>query len=77
MHLCTKDACAAILSSYGNQTRLDRFIPVSTAYVLKKGKQLDAMHACVGHRCPIDQLLLHVSFQLCGVRFLFGLVFSQ
>ena len=35
---------AAIFSSYGNRTRQDRFIPVSTA--LLKKKQLDGMHAC-------------------------------
>ena len=37
---------AAIFSSNGNRTRLDRFIPGSTA-LLKKKKQLDGTHACM------------------------------
>ena len=36
---------AAIFSSYGNGTRLDRFIPVSKA--LLKKKKLNGMHACM------------------------------
>ena len=72
---------AAIFSSYGNRARLDRFIPVSTA--LLKKKQLDGMNACmhagafVDRRCRIDQLPLYMSFQLCRVCFLRGLVFAQ
>ena len=37
---------AAIFSSYGNGTRQDRFLPISTA-LLKKKKKLDSMHACM------------------------------
>ena len=74
---------AAIFSSYGNGTRQDRFIPVSTA--LLKKKQLDGMHACmcmqarclrrssVSNRSPTALL----SFQLCRGCFLRGLAFSQ
>ena len=41
---------AAIFSSYGNGTRQDRFIPVSTA--LLKKNQLDGMHACMCMQVP-------------------------
>ena len=44
---------AAIFSSYGNRTRLDRFIPVSTA--LLKKKQLDGMHACIHASAFVDR----------------------
>ena len=80
---------AAIFSSYGNGTKQDRFIPVSTA--LLKKKQLDGiiyMYACmhvhagafVHRRCRIDhllRLLLYLSFQLRRVCFPHGLAFSQ
>ena len=46
---------AAIFSSYGNETRLDRFIPVSTA-LLKKKKQLDGVHhACMHASTCVDR----------------------
>ena len=53
---------AVIFSSYGNGTRLDRFIPVSTALLKKKTARRDGMHACihagafVDRRCRVDQL---------------------
>ena len=50
---------AAIFSSYGNGTRLDRFIPVSTA--LLKKKRLDGMHACM-HAC------MQVTSSIVGVE---------
>ena len=37
---------AALFSSYGNRTRLDRFIPVSTALLKKKNSSTVCMHAC-------------------------------
>ena len=73
---------AAIFSSYGNGTRQDRFIPVSTALLKKKtARRYACMHvhagAFVDRRCRIDHLLLYLSFQLCRVSFLRGLAFSQ
>ena len=70
---------AAIFSSYGKRTRPDRFIPVYSLPEKETARQYARMQtsASIDRRCRIDQLPFYVSFQLCLVCFLRGLVFSQ
>ena len=53
---------AAIFSSYGNGTRLDRFIPVSTALLKKKkSSSTVCMHACMHAGTCVDRRVESIS----------------